>query len=129
MGECPIRFLSDFDVRHLWICTRSAAKGCREAGGTGLSIRNTGTFPAVAAFAVAALGPLVALAGLNDARADDFTVVRGGSASLLFRTFVADRIVEPDNGEASDELARAVSRELLSYQPYRSRGIDLEKYF
>ena len=84
---------------------------------------------AVAAFAVAALGPLVALAGLNAARADDFTVVRGGSASLLFRTFVADRIVEPDNGAASAELARAVSRELLPNEPYRSRGIDLETFF
>ncbi|HEY1316270.1 MAG TPA: glycosyltransferase family 39 protein, partial [Gaiella sp.] len=46
---------------------------------------------AVGAFAVAAVVPLVALAGLNGVRADDFTVVRGGSASLLFRTFVADR--------------------------------------
>ena len=53
--------------------------------------------------------PLVALAGAQRAaRADDFTVVRGGSASLLFRTFVADRIVEPGNGTASAELARAV---------------------
>lgn len=84
---------------------------------------------AVAAFAVAALGPLVALAGLNDARADDFTVVRGGSASLLFRTFVADRIVAPANGQASAELAQAVSRGLLPYEPYRSRGIDLRTFF
>jgi hypothetical protein len=84
---------------------------------------------AVAAFAVAALGPLVALAGVNAARADDFTVVRGGSASLLFRTFVADRIVEPGNGPAAAELARAVSRELLPHEPYRSRGIDLETFF
>ena len=84
---------------------------------------------AVLAFAVAAVVPLVALAGVNAARADDFTVVRGGSASLLFRTFVADRIVEPDNGEASGELARAVSQELLPYEPYRSRGIDLETFF
>ena len=84
---------------------------------------------AVVAFALAAILPLVALAGVNAARADDFTVVRGGSASLLFRTFVADRIVEPDNGEASGELARAVSRELLPHEPYRSRGIDLETFF
>jgi hypothetical protein len=84
---------------------------------------------AVLAFAVAAIVPLVALAGVNAARADDFTVVRGGSASLLFRTFVADRIVEPDNGEASNELAQAVSRQLLPYEPYRSRGIDLETFF
>lgn len=84
---------------------------------------------AIAAFAVAALAPLVALAAVNDRRADDFTVVRGGSASLLFRTFVADRIVEPDNGPASRELARAVSKELLPNEPYHSRGIDLRTFF
>jgi hypothetical protein len=84
---------------------------------------------ALVGFAVAAVVPLVALAAINAARADDFTVVRGGSASLLFRTFVADRIVEPGNGEASTELAQAVSRELLPHEPYRSRGIDLETFF
>ena len=65
----------------------------------------------------------------NAMRADDFAVVRGGSASLLFRTFVADRIVRPENGSASEELARAVSRGLLPNEPYRSRGIDLETFF
>ena len=84
---------------------------------------------ALGAFAVGALVPLVALAAHNSVRADDFTVVRGGSASLLFRTFVADRIVEPGNGQASEELAKAVSRDLLPNEPYRSRGIDLERFF
>jgi len=84
---------------------------------------------AAGAFALGALVPLVALAAHNSVRADDFTVVRGGSASLLFRTFVADRIVAPENGEASGELARAVSRELLPNEPYRSRGIDLQTFF
>ena len=84
---------------------------------------------AAGAFAAGALVPLVALAAHNSLRADDFTVVRGGSASLLFRTFIADRIVEPDNGEASEELASAVSRELLPKEPYRSRGIDLQAFF
>src|SRR4029450_11560736 len=46
-------------------------------------------------FALGALGPGGRLAAHNSVRADDFTVVRGGSASLLFRTFVADRIVKP----------------------------------
>jgi hypothetical protein len=84
---------------------------------------------AAAAFAAGALVPLFALAVHNSVRADDFTVVRGGSASLLFRTFVADRIVEPGNGEASEELAQAVSRELLPNEPYKSRGIDLDTFF
>jgi len=84
---------------------------------------------AAGAFVVGLLVPLLALAAHNSVRADDFTVVRGGSASLLFRTFVADRIVEPDNGEASGELARAVSQELLPHEPYRSRGIDVQTFF
>ena len=84
---------------------------------------------AAAAFAAGVLVPLGALAVHNEVRGDDFTVVRGGSASLLFRTFVADRIVEPGNGTASEELAAAVARELLPNEPYRSRGIDLETFF
>ena len=84
---------------------------------------------AAAAFAAGVLVPLGALAVHNEVRGDDLTVVRGGSASLLFRTFVADRIVEPGNGTASEELAAAVARELLPNEPYRSRGIDLETFF
>ena len=63
-------------------------------------------------------------------RGDDFTLGRGGGATLpLFRAFVADRIVEPDNGPATQELARAVARDLLPYEPYRSYGIDLPEFF
>ena len=94
-----------------------------------LAARGRSRLAAGAAFAVAVLVPLVSLAGHNAVRGDDFTVVRGGSASLLFRTFVADRLVEPGNGTASEELARAVGRELLPNEPYRSRGIELETFF
>lgn len=94
-----------------------------------LAARGRSRLAAGAAFAVAVLVPLVLLAGHNAVRGGDFTVVRGGSASLLFRTFVADRLVEPGNGTASEELARAVARELLPNEPYRSRGIELETFF
>ena len=84
----------------------------------------------MAAFAVAAALPLLGWSAHNDARFDDFTVARGGGLTLpLFRAFVADRIVEPDNGPASRELARVVARELLPYEPYRSYSIDLEEFF
>lgn len=83
-----------------------------------------------ATFAAAAVLPLAAWAVHNQVRADDLTVVRGGGASIpLFRAFVADRIVEPGNGAASEELARAVERELLPNEPYRSYGIDLDEFF
>jgi hypothetical protein len=67
---------------------------------------------------------------LNGARYDDLTVARGGGAALpLFRAFVTDRIVDPDNGPATRKLAAAVERELLTVEPYRSYGIDLEEFF
>jgi len=89
-----------------------------------------GRIGATAAFVLAAGLPLLGWSLHNQVRLDDFTVARGGGASLpLFRAFVADRIVEPENGPASRELARAVSRELLPNEPYRSYGTDLEGFF
>ena len=82
------------------------------------------------AFALAATFPLLAWSVHNHFRLDDFTVVRSGGATFtLFRSFVADRIVEPENGPASRELARAVARDLLPYEPYRSYEIDLDDFF
>lgn len=83
-----------------------------------------------AAFVLAAILPLLPWAVHNAVRAEDFTVVRGGGATLpLFRAFVADRIVHPENGPASRELARVVARDLLPYEPYRSYEIDSERFF
>ncbi|MEX2049125.1 MAG: glycosyltransferase family 39 protein [Gemmatimonadota bacterium] len=85
---------------------------------------------ATAAFVLAAVLPLAAWAGHNAVRADDFTIARGGGATLpLFRAFETDRIVRPENGPATRELAAAVARDLLPYEPYRSYGIDLERFF
>jgi hypothetical protein len=84
----------------------------------------------LAALGVAAAVPLLAWAGHNALRADDFTIVRGAGHGLpLHRAFVVDRIVSPANGEASRELAQAVSRDLLPREPYRSYGIDLDTFF
>lgn len=81
-------------------------------------------------YAVAAVLPLVAWAGVNDLRYDDFTVARGGQASVpFFRAFVTDRIMSPDNGPASRRLAAAVQTDLLPREPYRSYGIDLHEFF
>jgi hypothetical protein len=81
-------------------------------------------------YAVAAVLPLVAWAGVNDLRYDDFTVARGGQASVpFFRAFVTDRIMSPDNGPASRRLAAAVKTDLLPREPYRSYGIDLHEFF
>lgn len=85
---------------------------------------------ALAAFAAAAALPLLAWAGHNALRADDFTVVRGAGHGLpLYRAFVVDRIVDPANGEATRELARAVQDDLLPREPYRSYEVDLDTFF
>ena len=89
-----------------------------------------GRLQGAAAFALVAILPLLAWAGHNAVRGDDFTLGRGGGATLpLFRTFVADKIVEPENGDASRELAQAVARDLLPYEPYRSYEISLDEFF
>jgi len=51
------------------------------------------------------------------------------SSVFLFRAFELDRTVEPDNGPASRELARKVERELLTVEPYRSYGVDVNEFF
>ena len=83
-----------------------------------------------AAFGAAALLPLAAWAVHNGVRFDDYTVVRGGGATVpFFRAFVVDRIVSPDNGSASRELARAVEDDLLVREPYRAYGVTLDEFF
>jgi hypothetical protein len=83
-----------------------------------------------AAFGAAALLPLAGWAVHNGIRFDDYTVARGGGATVpFFRAFVNDRIVSPDNGPASRELARAVQADLLQREPYRSYGVTLDEFF
>ena len=82
------------------------------------------------AFVAAALVLLVAWGAYNGVRYDDFTLARGGQASVpLFRAFVTDRIMAPDNGPASRKLAAAVREHLLPLEPYRSYGITLQQFF
>jgi hypothetical protein len=85
---------------------------------------------ALAAVALGAALPLGAWAAHNALRAEDLTIVRGAGHGLpLYRAFVVDRIVEPANGEATRDLARAVERDLLTREPYRSYRVDLETFF
>jgi hypothetical protein len=82
------------------------------------------------AFAGVALVLLGAWAGTNLWRYDDLAVSRGGQASLpFFRVFIVEHIVRPENGPASRELAAAVASDVLTREPYRSYGIDLDTFF
>jgi hypothetical protein len=84
----------------------------------------------LAALGAAVVLPLAVWAAHNAVRADDFTLVRGGGQAVpLYRAFVVEGIVRPENGEATRELARAVARDLLPREPYRSYGIGLDDFF
>ncbi|MGZ4314362.1 MAG: glycosyltransferase 87 family protein [Gaiellaceae bacterium] len=83
-----------------------------------------------AAFVLPAVVLLGGWALHNGLRYDNYTVARGGNATVpFFRTFVTDKIVRPSNGPASRELARVVKHELLPKEPYRSYGITLDDFF
>jgi Dolichyl-phosphate-mannose-protein mannosyltransferase len=58
------------------------------------------------------------------------TVAQGPPVDIfLFRAFEVDRIVAPENGPASRQLAEVVQRDLLAEEPYRSYGVDLDEFF
>ena len=81
-------------------------------------------------FVVAALVLIGGWALHNGLRYDDYVVARGGNQTVPFyRAFVTDRIVRPENGSASRELANAVRTRLLPQEPYRSYGITLQRFF
>jgi hypothetical protein len=83
-----------------------------------------------AAFVLPAVVLLGGWALHNGIRYDNYTVARGGNATVpFFRTFVTDKIVRPSNGPASRELARVVARDLIPKEPYRSYGITLDEFF
>ncbi len=83
-----------------------------------------------AAIVVAALIPLAAWTVHNGLRFDTYTLARGGNAIIPFyRAFITDRIVSPENGDASRRLGDAVEKRLLTREPYRSYGVTLDDVF
>jgi hypothetical protein len=52
-----------------------------------------------------------------------------GADAFLFRAYELDRIVAPDNGPASRQLAEVVQSQLLTKEPYRSYGVTLQEVF
>ena len=73
---------------------------------------------------------VVAIRGLPNPVEFGRTLAQTPSSSVfLFRVFEMDRIVDPENGPASRELALVVERDLLTQEPYRSYGIDVDEFF
>lgn len=83
-----------------------------------------------AAFLLAAVVPLAAWTAHNGLRYDEWALARGGNAVVPFyRAFLFDRIVGPDDGPASRELAAAIREHLLTRDPYRSYGVTLDEIY
>jgi 4-amino-4-deoxy-L-arabinose transferase-like glycosyltransferase len=77
----------------------------------------------------AALVPLVGWASHNAVRYDEPSVARGGRAWVPFlQVFLANKTISPDNGPASERLARLIEDEVLSKDPHASLGVTLDSY-
>jgi hypothetical protein len=86
------------------------------------------------AWAAAFVIPVIAIVGAwtlhNGVRYDDYTLSRAGNTNWpIYRVYLFDKLVRPDNGPASRDMARAVQEDLLPYEPYRSYGITLQQFF
>jgi hypothetical protein len=66
----------------------------------------------------------------NYSRQNWFAVSRLGNAHLPFyRVYLQDRLVSPENGPRSRELANLVEKEILSMESYKKYRIDLDTFF
>lgn len=73
---------------------------------------------------------LLAWSSYNDLRYGSFTVARGlWAGTPFYRTFVIEKIVQPENGPASRRLAQAVRTKLLTKQPYAGNHVTTAQYF
>ena len=82
-----------------------------------------------AVFAATGVVLVMGFAAYNQVRYEDFTVSRMGPAHYpLYRLLAIDRLIAPENGPASRELAQAIESDLLPREPYRSYGVDLQEF-
>ena len=71
---------------------------------------------------------LLGYSALNQARYGFFGINRLTYAAQPFmRVLTKDRLVDPKNGPASRELAKAIEEQLLPYEPYRSLNMSVEE--
>ena len=78
--------------------------------------------------AVAALVLVAGWAVSNQVRYGERTVAHGGKSGIpLYRVFVIDSRVDAANGPATRAVARAAQKRLLTIEPYRSYGFDVDE--
>lgn len=87
------------------------------------SIR-TGLFLAVG------IGLLLIYSGWSTMKFGGSTAGSNAKAFIPMNRFYTDyKLIKPENGPLSRQMADAVSRHLLPYPPYKNSGVDLETFF
>ena len=72
----------------------------------------------------------ISYSSFNYLRVGAFQVSTLGNAHMPFyRLFLQDRIIRPENGPKSEELAQLVEREILPLEVYRKYRIDRDIFF
>jgi SAM-dependent methyltransferase len=91
---------------------------------------NRKTVILAAVFLVAFFAGSLSYSSYNYARYGSFAVSRGSNFILPgYKAFIQDKILSPENGPASRELAQAVKKNLLDKPPYRSKNIGVNDFF
>jgi hypothetical protein len=81
------------------------------------------------AFALAA-GLTTTYMGFNYWRTGQFCIARLGGASVPFyRMFLQERLIRPENGPRSAELADLARRKVLGHETFQKYGIDERTFF
>ena len=84
-------------------------------------------------YAAAFVAPVALLVGgwltLNGVRYGEFSFSRFSNAAPLYHIMMSGHQIRPEDGPASATLAAAVEQELLTDEPYRSRGVDVRRFF
>jgi hypothetical protein len=86
---------------------------------------------AIAAAFVAGMAPfLLGWAWYNQKTYGAFTLARATYLiNPIWRLWITDQIVKPDNGPASQRLAREIQDRILSQPPHAQKGVTVEEYF
>jgi hypothetical protein len=97
---------------------------------TPLLLRDPWRLRAAAALAGAAVLLVVVRGWPGQSPGDYLTALKVNTSNqFLYRSFELSKIMAPENGPASRRAAGIVRRHLLTKEPYRSYGIDVQEFF
>lgn len=98
--------------------------------GTGRDVKWRNRWSCALVAATVAAASTAAYMGYNWARNGQFCIARLGGASVPFyRVFLQERLVRPENGPRSAELADLARRKVLTQKSFQAYGIDEQSFF